>query len=54
MEDSQWVKFALYVTFAVGCGVMVLRSSPGTSFATDPFRGMFYGIIRYKYGRWNR
>ena len=45
LEDSQWVRFSLYVTFAVGCGVMVLRSSPGTSFATDPFRGMFYGVI---------
>ena len=45
LEDSQWVKFSLYITFAVTCGVMVLKSSPGTSFAADPLRGLFYGMI---------
>jgi len=45
LEDSQWVKFSLYVTFAVACGAMVLRASPATSFATEPFKGMCYGII---------
>ena len=45
LEDSQWVKFSLYVTFAVACGAMVLRASPGTSFAMEPIKGMSYGII---------
>jgi putative nucleotidyltransferase with HDIG domain len=45
LEDSRWVKFSLYATFAMTCAVMVLRSSPGTSFATDPLKGMVYGFI---------
>ena len=45
LEDSRWVKLALYATFAVCCGVMVLRSSPGTSFAEDPLKGTLYGFI---------
>jgi putative nucleotidyltransferase with HDIG domain len=45
LEDSRWVKLALYSTFAVSCGVMVLKSSPDTSFANDPLRGALYGLI---------
>ncbi len=39
------MKLALYSTFAVSCGVMVLKSSPDTSFANDPLRGALYGLI---------
>jgi hypothetical protein len=45
LEDSRWVKFSLYATFAVTCAVMVIRSSPGTSFADDPLKGAVYGFI---------
>ena len=45
LENSQWVKFSLYTTFAIGCAVMVLKASPGTSFAAEPFKGMLYGFI---------
>lgn len=45
LEDSRWVKFALYATFAVTCAVMIIRSSPGTSFADDPLKGAVYGFI---------
>ncbi|MDP3852026.1 MAG: HDIG domain-containing protein [Luteolibacter sp.] len=45
MEDSLWVKFTLYATFAVSCGVMVLKSSADTSFANDPLKGAIYGFI---------
>jgi len=45
LEDSRWVKFALYATFAVSCAVMIIRSSPGTSFADDPLKGAVYGFI---------
>jgi putative nucleotidyltransferase with HDIG domain len=45
LENSQWVKFALYATFAVSSAVMVLKASPGTSFAQEPFKGMLYGFI---------
>jgi putative nucleotidyltransferase with HDIG domain len=45
LEDSLWVKLALYATFAVGCGVMVLKSSDGTSFAANPIKGAVYGFV---------
>ncbi len=45
LEESIWVKFALYATFVVSCAVMVLKSTPGTSFANDPLKGTIYGFI---------
>ncbi len=45
LEDSRWVKLALFATFAVGCAVMALKSSPGTSFAEEPLKGALYGLI---------
>jgi len=45
LEDSRWVKLTLFSTFAVSCGVMVLKSSHDTSFADDPLRGALYGLI---------
>ncbi len=45
LEDSYWVKLGLFATFAVGCAVMVLKSSPGTSFAEVPLKGALYGFI---------
>jgi putative nucleotidyltransferase with HDIG domain len=45
LEDSLWVKAALYATFAVTCAVLVLKSAPGTAFADDPIKGTLYGFI---------
>jgi len=45
LEDSQWVKLALYVTFCVGIGVLVLKSSSGSAFAEHPLKGALYGLI---------
>ena len=45
LEDSRWVKLALFATFAIGCAVMVLKSSPGTSFAEVPLKGALYGFV---------
>lgn len=45
LEDSRWVKMALYATFACTCAVMVLKSAPGTSFASAPHKGALYGLI---------
>lgn len=45
LEESVWVKFALYATFVVSCAVMVLKSTPGTSFANEPLKGTIYGFI---------
>ncbi len=39
------MKLALYATFAVSCGVMVLKSSHASSFADDPLKGAIYGFI---------
>ena len=36
---------ALYATFAVSCGVMVLKSADHTSFSNEPLKGAFYGLI---------
>ncbi len=52
LEDSFWVKLALYVTFAVTCAGLILRSSPANTIsfdaatpATDPFMRANYGFI---------
>jgi putative nucleotidyltransferase with HDIG domain len=45
LEDSLWVKMALYATFAVSCGVMVLKSAEQTAFANEPLKGAIYGLI---------
>jgi putative nucleotidyltransferase with HDIG domain len=45
LEDSLWVKLALYATFVVSCGVMVLKSASTTSFANEPLKGAVYGLV---------
>jgi len=45
LEDSFWVKLALYATFAVGTGVMVLKASANTAFANEPLKGALFGFI---------
>ncbi len=45
LEDSRWVKLALFATFACMCAVMVLKSAPGTSFSSAPHKGALYGLI---------
>jgi len=44
LEDSFWVKAALYATFAVGSAVLVLKAN-GTAFAEEPLKGALYGFI---------
>ncbi|MFD2255899.1 HD family phosphohydrolase [Luteolibacter algae] len=44
LEDSDFVKLALYIAFAVTSAVLVLKASPGATFASDPFKGMLYGF----------
>jgi len=44
IEESQIVRIALYLTFAVASAVLVLKASPGATFAEEPFRGMLYGF----------
>ncbi len=45
LEDSLWVKLALFATFAVSCGVMVLKSAERTAFAAEPMKGALYGLV---------
>ena len=45
LEDSRWVKHALYATFAVACGVLVLKSSAATSFTPEPMKGALFGFV---------
>ncbi len=44
LEESTWVKLALYAAFAIGSALLVLRNAACTAFATDPFKGMLYGL----------
>lgn len=44
LEDSLFVKLALYLTFAVVSSVLVLKASATATFAGDPFEGMLYGF----------
>jgi len=45
LEDSFWVKLALYATFAVGTGVLVLKAPTDAAFSPDPLKGALYGLI---------
>lgn len=45
LEESLWVKLALYATFAVSCSVMVLKSASGTAFEEEAFKGALYGLV---------
>lgn len=44
LEESPFVRLALYVSFAVASAVLVLKASPTATFAADPFKGMLYGF----------
>jgi cyclic-di-AMP phosphodiesterase PgpH len=45
LEDSIWVKGALYAIFAVGSGVLVLKATGGSALIDDSLRGPLYGFI---------
>lgn len=44
IEESQIVRMALYIAFAVASAVLVLKASSGGTFAEEPFRGTVYGF----------
>ena len=44
LEDSLFVKLALYLTFAVTSALLVLKASATATFADNPFEGMLYGF----------
>lgn len=44
LEGSHFIRLALYIAFAVGSAMLVLKASPTATFALDPFQGMLYGF----------
>lgn len=44
IEESQIVRIALYVSFAVATAVLALKASGSTTFAAEPFKGMLCGF----------
>ena len=45
LEESQVVRFALYIAFAFGSAILVLKGSPEATFVAEPFKGMIYGFV---------
>ena len=45
LDRSVWVRIMLYLLFAAGVGVMVLKSASLTNFADDPLRGALFGFV---------
>jgi len=45
LEDSKWVKFALYAIFTVANSVLVLKASAGNAFTNDPLKGALSGFV---------
>lgn len=45
LEDSQLIKFFLYVAFAFGAAILVLKASLAATFVAEPFKGMIYGFV---------
>ena len=45
LDRSLWVRFSLYLAFASGIGVMVLKAASDSNFADDPLRGALFGFV---------
>ncbi len=45
LEDSLWVKLALYAAFAVGSAMLVFKASHNTAFEDDSAKGALYGLV---------
>lgn len=45
LEDSNWVKFALYAIFTVANSVLVLKASAGNAYTNDPLKGALCGFV---------
>jgi putative nucleotidyltransferase with HDIG domain len=45
LDRSVWVRALLYLLFAVGVAVMVLRAASDTNFADEPLRGALFGFV---------
>jgi len=45
LEVSYVIRLSLYIAFAVASAVLVLKASPGATFAPEPFKGMLYGFV---------
>jgi putative nucleotidyltransferase with HDIG domain len=45
LEEHYLIKLALYLMFAVGTAILVIKASPEATFAVDPFKGLIYGFV---------
>lgn len=45
LEGSHWIRLALYLIFAIGVAVLVMKVSPNSTFSQVPFKGMVYGLV---------
>jgi putative nucleotidyltransferase with HDIG domain len=45
LEDSSWVKAALYATFVIAIAALILAAGEGGSFPDDPLQGALYGFV---------
>lgn len=44
-EDSLWLKYALYAIFVISCGVLTLKSAPGTPLQNSPHVAAIFGLV---------
>ncbi len=45
LDRSVWVRALLYLLFAVGVAVIVLKAASDTNFADEPLRGALFGFV---------
>jgi putative nucleotidyltransferase with HDIG domain len=45
MESSLLIQLALYLIFAIGTAVLVLKASQDAAFYSDPFKGIIYAFV---------
>jgi len=45
LENSFWIRFSLYVAFALISAVLVLKTAPGSAFYDSPIQGALYALV---------
>lgn len=45
LENSQWLRLVLFLTFAVSCAVMALKVGPTATFHNNPVVGAFHALL---------
>jgi len=45
LDNSVWLRLALFLSFCVGCALLVLNSDPEATFSTQPAVGALYALV---------